>query len=178
MIGEKIINIMKEIEPIVKTEQNEGEEFKTAKVEKIISMVQPLLIKNKVIIVPVKILDLISEGNKVFVKMLYQFIDVGDNTKELIEVEVPGEGYDEKGRAVYAALTGAYRYAIQQVFAIPIVDEIKIDQENKSIEQTDISNLDNVTNISDIQGTNEVNQNLVEGIQDSDIDNLFKYKSI
>ncbi len=39
--------------------------------------------------------------------MKFQFIDVEDNNKQCIEVEVPGSGYDEKGRAVYAALTGS-----------------------------------------------------------------------
>ena len=50
MIGEKIIKIMSEIEPIEKTE-------------------------------------------------------VDDENKDCIEVEIPGSGFDEKGRAVYAALT-------------------------------------------------------------------------
>ena len=51
MIGEKIIKIMEEIQPIIKVEvtDEDGRTYKTVKAEEIISMVQPLLIKNKVL---------------------------------------------------------------------------------------------------------------------------------
>ena len=128
MIGEKIVKIMEEIEPIVKTEPDENGNYKTPKVEKIIEMIRPLLVKNKVAIIPAKVKDLTSHGNKVYLTMIYQFIDLEDKEKDCIEVEIPGSGYDEKsGRAVFSALTGAYRYAIQETLAIPIVDEIKSD---------------------------------------------------
>lgn len=127
MIGEKIIQIMSEIKPIQKTELDEEKNYKFAKSEEIIEMVNPLLVKYKVIILPLKVVNFSAQGNKVFLTMKYQFIDVEDSNKDCIEVEIPGSGYDEKGRAVYAALTGAYRYAMQEVFAIPVVDEIKND---------------------------------------------------
>ena len=78
MIGEKIIKIMSEIEPIKKTEVDEEKNYKFAKSEEIIGMV---------------------------LTMKYQFIDVEDENKDCIEVEILGSGYDEKGRAVYTALT-------------------------------------------------------------------------
>ncbi len=105
MIGEKIINIMSEITAIEKTELDEEKNYKFAKSEEIIAMVKPLLVKYKVIILPVKVINFSSQGNKVFLTMKYQFIDVEDSNKDCIEVEIPGSGYDEKGRAVYAALT-------------------------------------------------------------------------
>lgn len=106
MIGEKIIKIMQEIEPIVRTEENEGVNYKSAKFEKIIEMIRPLLIKNKVIIIPTKVKEINSQGNRVNLTMVYQFIDVEDANKDCIEVEIPGSGYDEKsGRAVFRALT-------------------------------------------------------------------------
>lgn len=55
MIGEKIIKIMSEVEPVIKTEVDEENNFKTPKVEKIIEMVRPLLIKNQVAIVPIAV---------------------------------------------------------------------------------------------------------------------------
>lgn len=125
MIGEKIINIMSEIKPIEKTEVDDEQNYKFAKSEDIIAMVQPLLIKYKVIILPKKITRFSQQGNKVYLSMIYEFIDIEE--RDSIEVEIPGSGYDEKGRAIYAALTGAYRYAMQEVFAIPIVDEIRND---------------------------------------------------
>ena len=111
MIGEKIIKIMEEIQPIIKVEvtDEDGRTYKTVKAEEIISMVQPLLIKNKVVILPQKVINFGTQGNKVHITMKYQFIDVEDQQKDCIEVEIPASGFDEKGRAVFGALTGAYR---------------------------------------------------------------------
>ena len=106
MIGEKIIKIMEEIEPIVKTEVDEEKNYKSPKVEKIIEMVRPLLIKNKVAIIPARVKDFLPQGNRVYITMIYQFIDLESREKDVIEVEVPGSGFDEKGgRSVFAALT-------------------------------------------------------------------------
>lgn len=149
MIGEKIIKIMEEIQPIIKVEvtDDDGRTYKTVKAEEIISMVQPLLIKNKVIILPQKVINFATQGNKVHITMKYQFIDVEAKERDCIEVEIPASGFDEKGRAVFGALTGAYRYAMQQVFAIPIKDEIQNDNkndvsENYPDEEQDIINTD------------------------------------
>ena len=67
MIGEKIIKIMEEIQPIIKVEvtDEDGRTYKTVKAEEIISVVQPLLIKNKVIILPQKVMNFSTQGNKV-----------------------------------------------------------------------------------------------------------------
>ena len=159
MIGEKIIKIMSEVEPVEKTETDEENNYKTAKVEKIIEMVRPLLIKNKVAIIPTEISNFTPQGNRVFLSMKYQIIDLESEEKDYIEVEIPGSGFDEKGgRAVFAALTGAYRYAMQQSFAIPIIDEIKNDgSEGKSNtdenneEQEDSDNIE-IEEDKDIKG--------------------------
>ena len=130
MIGEKIIKIMSEIEPIVRTETNGDNPYKSTKIEKVIGMVAPLLIKNKVIVEPVQVKDFIPQGNKVYLTMVYHFIDVEYPKKDYIEVKIPGCGFDDKGgRAIFAELTGVYRYALQQGFAIPIVDEINNNDE-------------------------------------------------
>lgn len=173
MIGEKIIKIMSEIKPIEKTELDEEKNYKFARSEEIIAMVKPLLVKYKVIILPVKIMNFSSQGNKVFLNMKYQFIDVESDEKDTIEVEIPGSGYDEKGRAVYAALTGAYRYAMQEVFAIPIVDEIRNDNssEEDKEEQEETSNTENIENI---EVANEEDMN----IDVDDLDKLFSAEKI
>ena len=159
MIGEKIIKIMKDITPIEKTEIDEEKNFKFAKTEEIVAMVRPLLVKYKVAIIPTKILGFTQQGNKVFISMKYQLIDMEDENKDCIEVEVPASGYDEKGRAVFGALTGAYRYVMQQSFAIPVVDEIR----NTSSE-----------NESDLQDENEQEENIGfdENMEDMKIDNM------
>ena len=175
MIGQKIINIMSEIEAIPKTELDEEKNYKFAKSEEIIAMVKPLLVKYKVIILPVKVTNFTPQGNKVFITMKYQFIDVEDPNKESIEVEIPGGGFDEKGRAVFAALTGAYRYAMQEVFAIPIVDEIKninADSDNQDSECDDSSE-----EIIDNPENNNLENEMIDNMSPDDIDKLFYSKT-
>lgn len=173
MIGEKIIKIMSEIEPIKKTELDEEKNYKFAKSEDIIAMVQPLLVKYKVIILPLKVVNFSAQGNKVFLTMKYQFIDVDDQNKDCIEVEIPGSGYDEKGRAVYAALTGAYRYAMQEVFAIPVVDEIKNDNSSDTEENNDDEN-----GIDEPQSEEFINDGEIQSMQIEDLDKLFTAEKI
>lgn len=90
MIGEKIAKIMAEIEPVMKTETDTEKNYKYPKVEKIIEMVQPLLIKNKVAIIPAGVSNFIPQGQRVYITMKYQFIDLEAPEKDYIEVEVPG----------------------------------------------------------------------------------------
>lgn len=173
MIAEKIIRIMEEIKPIQKTELDEEKNYKFAKSEDIIGMVNPLLVKHKVIIIPLKVANFSSQGDKVFLTMKFQFIDVEDNDKQCIEVEVPGSGYDEKGRAVYAALTGAYRYAMQEVFAISVVDEIKNDNSSDTEENNDDEN-----SINEIQSEEFINDEEIQSMQPEDLDKLFTAEKI
>ena len=106
MIGEKIAKIMSEIEPIIKTEEDANGDYKSPKIDKIMMMVQPLLIKYKVAVIPASILNVLPQGNKVYLSMKYYFIDLDSSDKDYIEVEIPGSGFDEKGgREVFAALT-------------------------------------------------------------------------
>lgn len=170
MIGEKIIKIMSEIKPIEKTELDKEKNYKFAKAEDIIAMVKPLLVKYNVIILPLKVISFSQQGNKVYLTMKYQFIDVESKEKDAIEVEIPGSGYDEKGRTVFAALTGAYRYAMQEVFAIPIVDEIRNDSSKNNNEQIE-------DNSNDIEVLNEdgfIDSNKPEDIPEVDIEDIDK----
>lgn len=181
MIGEKIVKIMEEIEPIVKTEPDENGNYKTPKVEKIIEMIRPLLVKNKVAIIPAKVKDLTPHGNKVYLTMIYQFIDLEDEAKDCIEVEIPGSGYDEKsGRAVFSALTGAYRYAIQETLAIPIVDEIKSDTSSDENNEQNIDskeeNTENKTYQEELNENNNISN--IDSISTENLDKLFSFEKV
>ncbi len=93
MIGEKIVKIMEEIQPIERTEIDEEKGYKSPKTEKIIEMVRPLLIKNKVVAIPLEVKNFISQGSRVSLTMKYQFIDVESSEKDCIEVEIPGSRF-------------------------------------------------------------------------------------
>ena len=176
MIAEKIIKIMEDIQPIIKTDviNEDGKSYKAAKAEEIISMVQPLLIKNKVIILPQKVINFSTQGNKVYLTLKYQFIDVEDPTRDCIEVEIPASGFDEKGRATFGALTGAYRYAMQEVFAIPVIDEIK-NNEGSNANNANNSNIDNSENNII---TNNDNSQVEEDLSIDKLDALFSAEKV
>jgi len=176
MIGDKIIKIMQEIGPIERTELDEENNIKTAKVEAIIGMVGPLLIKYKVAIIPKKVVSFMPQGNKVYITMQYQVMDLGDKDKDCIEVEVPASGYDKSGgRAVFAALTGAYRYVMQQCFAINIVDEIKNNGSDPKDEENENNEEEHIESEVTIQETN--NEVPIDEMSMEDLDALFSYKT-
>lgn len=99
MIGEKIIKIMEEIKPIEKTEVDEEKNYKFARADEIIAMVNPLLVKYKVIIIPSKVTNFVPQGNKVLLTMKYQFIDIEDEKKDSIEVEIPAGRFRRKRKS-------------------------------------------------------------------------------
>lgn len=129
MIAEKIIKIMEEVQPVLQLDDDQYG------VEKAIQVIHPLLIKYKVIIIPLKVLNCsTTNSNKsANIGMLYQFIDAESKEKEAIQVETLGGGFDEKGnRAIYNALSGAYRYALQQVFAFTVKDREDVEKGSES----------------------------------------------
>lgn len=76
-------------------------------------------------------------------------------------------GCDKEGWAVYKALSGAYKYAMTQTFAIPTIDDAEKDKyiTNSSETNTDIE-LDNDANITQDGGLNEKNIEEILGSPD------------
>lgn len=76
-------------------------------------------------------------------------------------------GCDKEGWAVYKALSGAYKYAMTQTFAIPTIDDAEKDKytTNSSETNTDIE-LDNDSNITQDGGLNEKNIEEILGSPD------------
>ncbi len=107
MIGEKIVKIMEEIQPIERTEIDEEKGYKSPKTEKIIEM------------------------------------------------------------------TGAYRYALQQLFAIPIVDEIKNDDDiENTLESAEVvKEENNVDNFG-------FPENMQEELSPANLDEVFNYTKV
>lgn len=133
------------------------------------------MIEEKIIMIPIKVEQIVQKGNDITISMIYRFYDAEPNTKgmnEFIDVNIPGEGLDKEGWAIYKALSGAYKYAITQTFAIPTVDDTEkskgISNENqieKDIEQPllESESLDE-SKIEDILGNPTTEQ--YEGIFD------------
>ena len=73
-----------------------------------------------------KLNQVVQKGNDVIIDMVYRFYDAEPNKDgkcDYMDVNIPGEGCDKEGWATAKALSGAYKYAIMQTFAIPTVDD-------------------------------------------------------
>jgi len=170
MIAEKIIKIMEEVQPVIQLDDDQYG------VEKAIQVIHPLLIKYKVIIIPKKILNCsTTNSNKsANIGMLYQFIDAEAKEKEAIEVEILGGGFDEKGnRAIYNALSGAYRYALQQVFAFTVKDRDDVEKSNDNKEEGQAVNQASGNNVE----PSEEEPKDVNELTSDELDNLFRFDS-
>lgn len=169
MIAEKIIKIMEEVQPVIQLDDNQHG------AEKAVQVIHPLLIKYKVIIIPLKILNCsTSNSNKsASIGMRYQFIDAEAKEKEAIEIEMLGGGFDEKGnRSIYNALSGAYRYALQQVFGFIVKDKEDAgknndnnNEEGQEVNQVPTNNVE----------PSEEEPKGVDELTNDELDNLFKF---
>ena len=117
---------MTKIGPIIKDKTNQEKGVDYASIAAVIIKAREAMIDEKIIIIPIKVEQIVQKGNDITISMIYRFYDAEANNKgvnEYIDVNIPGEGCDKDGWAVYKALSGAYKYAITQTFAIPTVDD-------------------------------------------------------
>ena len=145
MIAKKILNAMTKIGPIIKDKRNEEKGFDYASLSNIIIQAREAMIEEKIIIIPMKLDQIIQRGNDVVISMIYRFYDTEPNEKgecEYFDVNIPGEGADKEGWAIYKALSGAYKYAITQTFAIPTIDDaeksgttIELENDNNTLQE-------------------------------------------
>lgn len=177
MITKKILNVMTKIGPVIKDKTNEEKGFDYASIASIIMTAREAMIDEKVILFPLKLNQVTQKGNDVIIDMIYRFYDTEPNEDgkcDYIDVNIPGEGYDKEGWAVYKALSGAFKYAITQTFAIPTIDDAEKD---KYTENNDNSNSDNADD--NVEG-DSLDENDVEkklGTPNAeDFDNIFILK--
>lgn len=178
MIAKKILNVMKKIGPIIKDKTNEEKGFDYASSANIINKAREAMIEEKIVIIPLNLKQVVQRGNDVIIDMVYRFYDTEPNEDgkcDYMDVNIPGEGCDKEGWAVYKALAGSYKYAITQTFAIPTIDDAEKDKyvTNKTEIDNDNSNADNVNIIS--EGTlDESNIDKILGEPEiSDFDSIF-----
>lgn len=158
MIVIKILNVMTKIGPIIKDKTNEEKGFDYASIANIIIKAREAMIEEKVIMIPFKLNQIVQKGNDVLIDMIYRFYDTEPNQDgkcDYLDVNIPGEGCDKEGWAVYKALSGAYKYAITQTFAIPTVDDAEKDKYINSNNDEQTNNItDNVIQEDSLNETN------------------------
>ena len=150
MIYNKISDIMNEIIPLGKIKRDE-----------IVSTLLPILAKYKIAIKPGEIKNYHYARNESSFIVTYEIVDTEDPELKSILVEVPAGGCDteEKGRSTYMASTGAYRQMFQQLFALPIEDELPDTSNNSN--QNNLDNLNNTNNdfaLDEFQDDNKVDE--------------------
>ena len=150
MIYNKISDIMNEIIPLGKIRR-----------EEIVSTLLPILAKHKIVIKPGEIKNYSFMKNESSFIAPYEVVDTEDPDLKSILVEVPAGGCDteEKGRSTYMASTGAYRQMFQQLFALPIEDELPDNSNNTN--NNDFDNTNNANNdfvLDEFQGDNTVDE--------------------
>lgn len=150
MIYNKISDIMNEIITLGKIRR-----------EEIVSTLLPILAKHKIVIKPGEVKDYSYTKNESSFIVTYEVIDTEDPELKSILVEVPAGGRDteEKGRSTYMASTGAYRQMFQQLFALPIEDELPDNSNNTN--NNDFDNTNNANNdfvLDEFQGDNTVDE--------------------
>ena len=150
MIYNKISDIMNEIIPLGKIKRDE-----------IVSTLLPILAKYKIAIKPGEIKNYHYARNEASFTVTYEIVDTEDPELKSILVEVPAGGCDteEKGRSTYMASTGAYRQMFQQLFALPIEDELPDTSNNSN--QNNLDNLNNTNNdfaLDEFQDDNKVDE--------------------
>lgn len=177
MIYNKISDIMNEIIPLGKIKRDE-----------IVSTLLPILAKYKIAIKPGEIKNYHYARNESSFIVTYEIVDTEDPELKSILVEVPAGGCDteEKGRSTYMASTGAYRQMFQQLFALPIEDELPDTSNNSN--QNNLDNLNNTNNdfvldefqddniVDETNGTNIIpdNQNMENNNATTTISNTNK----
>lgn len=90
--------------------------YKAISEEKVTSTVRESLIKNKLIIIPVK-QEHSREGTLSTVNVQYKIIDIESGESEIIVSS--GTGVDTQDKGVGKAMTYAYKYLLLRTFAIP-----------------------------------------------------------
>ena len=174
MIVPKILNVMKEIGPIIKDKTNEEKGFEYASLAAIIMKAREAMIAEKIIMFPFDVQQVVQKGNDVIMLVIYRFYDADLNEmgkNEYLDVKVVGEGCDKDGWAVYKALSGAYKYAITQTFAIPTVDDAEKDKLNKNDE--DNADLEAEDNIEEETLNEENIEEMLGEPSVDDFENLF-----
>ncbi|MBP3254935.1 MAG: ERF family protein [Clostridia bacterium] len=175
MIAIKILNVMKKIGPIIKDKTNEEKGFDYASLAAIIIKAREAMIEEKVIMIPIKTEQIVQRGNDITISMIYRFYDTEPDksgTCDFMDVNVPGEGCDKEGWAVYKALSGAYKYAITQTFAIPTIDDAEKDKYSSDSENNeDVNTLENDI-ADDLLNENNV-ETLLGDPQVEDFENIF-----
>mgnify|MGYP000270408979 CR=1 FL=1 len=164
LIFEKLAAIQKEIDPIAKTQTNQGQRYNFRGVDDVYNALHPLLAKHEVVTMP-RVLKARREervtpkGSELIYTMLkveFAFYAADGSTVSCV---CEGEGMDSGDKSTNKAMAAAHKYALTQVFTIPYEGQIDADSESHSLK----SKLD------------EAIDNAIAGLIDVELENAKAY---
>ena len=154
-IYQSIVGIMQDIPAIGKDKVNAQQHFKFRGIDDVMNVMQPILAKHKVFVVP-QVLEQVREerttskgGNLIYSTLKIKFIFYAEDGT-FVEAITEGEGMDSGDKASNKAMSIAFKYALFQVFCIPTEEMLDPDQETpepskpikKTITQEQINYMD------------------------------------
>ena len=139
-VFKKLHRVMSEIKSIGKDQKNLSQGFKFRGIDQFVNALHPLLIKNKLIMIPqvvnrqesiiesIKADGKVSKQKSVQLIMAYVFIDVEDGST--YTATIPAEGLDAGDKATNKALSAGLKYTLIQTFMVPTEDMAEADLES------------------------------------------------
>jgi len=109
----KIVSIYVGMKNVEKTGYNDFKQYAYFKEEDLMNALKPLLIENKVVIIP-NVLMRSKIGDLSIIKQQYMIVDA--ESGQWIKVYNYGEGQDNQDKGIYKAYTGALKYFIMKTF--------------------------------------------------------------
>jgi len=133
-----MIEAMRLVEPVGKNKYNEQQRFRYRGIDDFLNLMSPILKKVGVLVVPQELETLREErqtakGGVLFVehkKVRYTFFHTDGSS---VSAVLQGTGMDSADKAGNKALSAAYKYAVTQVFCVP-VDDVHVDSEQDDYE--------------------------------------------
>jgi hypothetical protein len=132
-IVEALLAIAAEVPAVGKDDTNEQQHYNFRSAEAVMAALKPLLVKHKVLIYPVRIVD--SEhskgpkdnGFRVVQRIVYRFEHIDGSYRDM---EVTGEGVDYGDKSCNKVMTVSLKYGCGQMFFIPYYSEADPDKES------------------------------------------------
>ena len=133
-----MVEAMKLVEPIGKNKFNQQQQFKYRGIDDFLNLMSPILKQVGVLVIPQELETIRQEretarGGVLFVehkRVRYTFFHIDGSS---VSAVLQGTGMDSADKAGNKALSSAYKYAVTQVFCVP-VDDVHVDSEQDHYE--------------------------------------------
>lgn len=123
-LAEAICAIMGEVGYVQKTGRNDHHRYTYTSDKDLLDKLQPAMSRHGLSMFPTHI-DRIEVGKRTDLMVTYELRHVSGETATVM---APGSGADTQDKGAYKAMTGAYKYALRQTFAIPTGDDAEKDE--------------------------------------------------